>query len=68
MCTAVLLKMRMLINVPFIISACDCVYSNSSNECDTVGGQCSCSVNYLGRSCDLCPINYFSEGSQGCTC
>ena len=51
-------------------TGCECVYSTNSSEgsCETLGGQCSCLADYLGKNCDLCPINYFSEGPEGCTC
>lgn len=45
--------------------ACDPTGSESS-LCATLGGQCSCKPNVVGRRCDKCAPGYYDFGPEGC--
>ena len=47
---------------------CSTVGSNNPEQCERNGGQCSCKMNVVGRTCDACRPDYFNFTSgQGCT-
>ena len=47
---------------------CSTVGSNNPEQCERNGGQCSCKMNVIGRTCDACRPDYFNFTSgQGCT-
>ena len=47
---------------------CSIVGSNNPEQCERNGGQCSCKMNVIGRTCDACRPDYFNFTSgQGCT-
>ncbi|XP_015765926.1 PREDICTED: laminin subunit gamma-1-like [Acropora digitifera] len=47
---------------------CSTVGSNNPEQCERNGGQCSCKMNVIGRTCDTCRPDYFNFTSgQGCT-
>ncbi|XP_077341211.1 usherin [Lithobates pipiens] len=47
---------------------------NKSQDCEKVGGQCSCKVNVWGRQCDQCKDGFYNlqesnpDGCQPCRC
>ena len=46
---------------------CSTVGSNTPEECNRDGGQCSCKPHVIGRTCDQCRPDYFNFSSgQGC--
>ncbi|KAK6623243.1 hypothetical protein RUM43_009095 [Polyplax serrata] len=51
--------------------SCDCEEKGSRNEtCDVETGQCDCSIEYSGRTCNECAEGYgYSEGAcEECNC
>ncbi|XP_074646812.1 laminin subunit beta-1-like [Tubulanus polymorphus] len=49
-------------------SECDCdPMGSTSNECNTLGGQCQCKPNVIGRRCDQCAPGTYGFGPNGCT-
>ena len=52
-----------------LYSGCNCstVGSNNPQQCERNGGQCSCKMNVIGRTCEACRPDYFNFTSgQGC--
>lgn len=49
---------------------CDCDPAGSrSFTCDSVGGQCSCRANIVGRQCDRCAVGYYDfPACRPCRC
>lgn len=47
-------------NNHFFVLDCDCDEHGSENitSCDKQTGQCLCKMNYVGRRCDRCLVNY----------
>lgn len=46
---------------------CSTVGSNNPQQCERNGGQCSCKMNVIGRTCEACRPDYFNFTSgQGC--
>lgn len=47
---------------------CQCDPTGSSSSiCDSLGGQCSCKPNVVGRRCDQCAPGTFGFGPEGCS-
>ena len=50
------------------LSDCGCDPTGSySSVCATIGGQCQCKPNVIGRRCDQCAPGSFGFGPAGCT-
>lgn len=49
----------------FLECACDPTGSLSTN-CDSLGGQCQCKKNVVGRRCDRCAPGTYGFGPNGC--
>ena len=46
---------------------CGCNPTGSTSLiCDTLGGQCHCKLNAVGRTCDRCATGTFGFGPEGC--
>lgn len=46
---------------------CDCDTTGSTEtQCDTIGGQCKCRPNVIGRRCDRCAPGFHSFSVNGC--
>lgn len=51
----------------FNISECSCDPTGSlSTNCDSLGGQCMCKKNVVGRRCDRCAPGTYGFGPNGC--
>ena len=47
--------------------SCDNVGTlGSSQECEKLGGQCTCASNIVTRTCSACSYTYFGFDSAGC--
>jgi coxsackievirus/adenovirus receptor len=50
-----------------IISDCQCDPTGShSSVCATIGGQCDCKPNVIGRRCNKCAPATYGFGQSGC--
>ncbi|XP_021960938.1 laminin subunit beta-1 isoform X2 [Folsomia candida] len=46
---------------------CSCDPTGSTSAiCDSLGGQCSCKLNVVGRTCDKCAAGTYGFGPEGC--
>lgn len=46
---------------------CDCDPTGSKSfECSSLGGQCECKPNVVGRQCDMCAPGTYGFGPEGC--
>ena len=54
----------------FFLIACSCSPNGSSGDlCERSTGQCPCSPNVIGRSCDSCsPLRYDYPSCLSCDC
>jgi coxsackievirus/adenovirus receptor len=62
---------RMLYSVGYYVFdgafECGCNPTGSKSAiCDTLGGQCQCKLNVVGRTCDRCAPGTYGFGPEGC--
>ncbi|KAL5014853.1 hypothetical protein ScPMuIL_009123 [Solemya velum] len=65
LCQKYLFSISSVIHQRALDCECDAMGSTSS-ECDTVGGQCTCKQNVVGRRCDQCAPGTYGFGPNGC--
>ncbi|XP_062523104.1 uncharacterized protein LOC134197769 [Corticium candelabrum] len=64
-------NITILINAALFNGALNCSCDNigtlgSSQECEKLGGQCTCASNIVTRTCPACDYTYFGFDSAGC--
>ncbi|MEE6502312.1 hypothetical protein FKM82_004476 [Ascaphus truei] len=64
-CSNLITSMSAILHDGALPCSCD-PQGSLSSECDTIGGQCQCKANLIGRRCDRCAPATYGFGPAGC--